>query len=359
MLPHGAAGAAAGPDPLHRHYRRRAPPVPEIAVDSNIAASWTVPGPVSASATGPNDDASASIPTAAGASNDRAVRTTLVRTAVTSGPGKRAAAAQASQPRRFHSVKDSLYVLPSDGIEMNRQKLLIAPKIHNASIWQHHVLRVLFQGIFHSPQQALFEAGGEHVRVLDMACGSAIWTREMATTFPRTKIVGVDMDPESHNRDPTDPPNLSFVTDNILRGTGCSVDHTADRDEIATFVLFTSRIQRTLTSAVPDNSFDLVFQRLMFMSIPIGGWPGVINELARLTKPGGYIELIEIGWNGPIGNMGRVNFESGTLAMKSFLAPALSMSEAEFEKFFKDVLEECAEYLTFCDYTLVVAKVQK
>ncbi|KAJ1555726.1 hypothetical protein HK405_013990 [Cladochytrium tenue] len=310
MLPHtpAGAGASAGPDPLHRHYRRRAPPVPNIAVDSNIAASWTVPGPASAStAAGPDDAISAAVPVTAGTSTDRAVRTTLVRTAATSGPGRRAAAALASQQRRFHSVKDSLYVLPSDGIEMNRQKLL------------HHVLRVLFQGIFHAPQEALFEVGGEHVRVLDMACGSAIWTREMAATFPRTNFVGADMDPESHTRDPADPPNLTFVTDDVLRGTSFRAAFTARNVDVEAVGHLADFVREAGLEVVKETT----------VSLPIG-------------------------WNGPIGNMGRVNFESGTLAMKSFMAPALSMSEADFEKFFKDVLDECgAPYVLLSPYSVV------
>ncbi|KAJ1560969.1 hypothetical protein HK405_005353, partial [Cladochytrium tenue] len=139
MLPHHAAAAGAGPDPLRRLHRRRAPAsVPDIAVNPDAAATWTVPlpndaavGKVSSLDVQPPDQPSAvsprtitSVATVAATGTDRAVRLTLVRTATGAGAGKRASTAPA-QPRRFHSVKDSLYVVPSDGIEKNRQKLLV------------------------------------------------------------------------------------------------------------------------------------------------------------------------------------------------------------------------------------------
>src|SRR4051812_19930464 len=43
-----------------------------------------------------------------------------------------------------------------------------------------------------------------------------------------------------------------------------------------------------------DDTFDFVYQRFMIMGYLAKDWPFVIQELVRVTKPGGIIELTEI-----------------------------------------------------------------
>ncbi|HEY4385440.1 MAG TPA: class I SAM-dependent methyltransferase, partial [Ktedonobacteraceae bacterium] len=45
----------------------------------------------------------------------------------------------------------------------------------------------------------------------------------------------------------------------------------------------------------PDRQFDYVHQRLLVAALPATHWPTVIHELVRVTRPGGWIELLEIG----------------------------------------------------------------
>jgi SAM-dependent methyltransferase len=45
----------------------------------------------------------------------------------------------------------------------------------------------------------------------------------------------------------------------------------------------------------PDQQFDYVHQRLLVAAIPATHWPAVIRELIRVTRPGGWVELLEIG----------------------------------------------------------------
>ena len=40
-----------------------------------------------------------------------------------------------------------------------------------------------------------------------------------------------------------------------------------------------------------DDSFDFVFQRLLVGAIPKNKWPFIINELTRVLKPDGYLEV--------------------------------------------------------------------
>ncbi|KAF7731640.1 hypothetical protein EC973_008809 [Apophysomyces ossiformis] len=43
----------------------------------------------------------------------------------------------------------------------------------------------------------------------------------------------------------------------------------------------------------PDNTFTLVHMRQMILSIPLVHWKQLLRELVRVTKPGGYIQLVE------------------------------------------------------------------
>ena len=44
-----------------------------------------------------------------------------------------------------------------------------------------------------------------------------------------------------------------------------------------------------------DGSFDFVHMRLLIFALPEAAWPKVIRELVRVTRPGGWIELVETG----------------------------------------------------------------
>lgn len=47
----------------------------------------------------------------------------------------------------------------------------------------------------------------------------------------------------------------------------------------------------------PDDHFDFVKQRFVTASFTLANWKCVIEELVRVTKPGGYIQLLEIDYS--------------------------------------------------------------
>ncbi|KAJ1562522.1 hypothetical protein HK096_008381, partial [Nowakowskiella sp. JEL0078] len=47
----------------------------------------------------------------------------------------------------------------------------------------------------------------------------------------------------------------------------------------------------------PDYHFDAVFQRLLIFGIPKDKWDTLIKELIRVSKPGRFIEIVEIDLN--------------------------------------------------------------
>ena len=85
----------------------------------------------------------------------------------------------------------------------------------------------------------------------------------MASDYSASVFVGIDVVPvfpEDH------PPNSIFLKCNIMDGL-----------------------------PFPDNTFDFVRQGFVVISINWQAWKEkVVKELIRITKPGGYIEIMDV-----------------------------------------------------------------
>jgi ubiquinone/menaquinone biosynthesis C-methylase UbiE len=125
--------------------------------------------------------------------------------------------------------------------------------------WMQHIVGHVMQGA--TPVQAL---APQHI--LDVGSGTGRWAVEMARQFPGATVVGVDIVPpvQPYDDKRTLPSNYTFVQGDVL--------------------------QRL---PFPDASFEYVHMRFLNLGIPRQRWQGVINELARLTAPGGWFESIE------------------------------------------------------------------
>lgn len=96
----------------------------------------------------------------------------------------------------------------------------------------------------------------------DISCGSGAWILEMATEFPNPKFTGIDIAPLY----PTEikPENVTFQQSNVLTGL-----------------------------PFEDNTFDFVYIRFMIFAFSLEDWERAIREVVRVTKPGGWIEIME------------------------------------------------------------------
>lgn len=103
-------------------------------------------------------------------------------------------------------------------------------------------------------------------RILDVGCGTGQWAIEMARQFPQTTVVGIDIvTMASASKDViVHPPNYHFQQGNILQGLPFG-----------------------------DCTFDYVHMRFLSCGIPGHQWQTVMNELVRLTAPGGWVESVE------------------------------------------------------------------
>jgi ubiquinone/menaquinone biosynthesis C-methylase UbiE len=141
-------------------------------------------------------------------------------------------------------------MLPTDDAEINRLD------------FQHYMLRYALRGNYLAPVR--------HPRsIVDVGCGTGRWAREVATVFPEASVIGVDITPP-----PTEAPAAGAQD---------------PRPENYAFV------QADVTTGLPfaDATFDFAHQRLLFLAIPTAQWPALIAELARVTRRGGWVELVE------------------------------------------------------------------
>ena len=115
-----------------------------------------------------------------------------------------------------------------------------------------------------------FDLSGIH-RILDLACGPGGWALEVAFTYPKIEVVGVDV-----SRAMIDYANAQTRVQGLDNASFQVMD-----------------IQKPLD--FPDGSFDLVNARFINF-LPAAAWPRLMQELRRITRLGGVIRLTESEW---------------------------------------------------------------
>lgn len=150
---------------------------------------------------------------------------------------------QAQDTRRY--LEDSPYLLPKDEEEDSRINL------------QHHALYNAIGNHYIAPISPTLRT------ILDVGTGTGIWADQMARLFPAAVVVSLDIALSSFKHSPME--NCFLCQGNVLTGL-----------------------------PFPDAFFSYTHQRLLVAAIPAEQWPGVVRELIRVTRPGGWVELIEI-----------------------------------------------------------------
>ncbi len=167
---------------------------------------------------------------------------------------------EAATPRRRWAwlggrrvLNESLYVMPKDKVEGDRLDL------------QHHLLKVAL-GRNYYPRLRQPRA------ILDVACGTGIWGREMAQEFKQAEVIGFDID-----RTPMEaslarlgpggqfPANFRFLEANALQ-----------------------------PFPFKDEHFDFTHARFQGAFVPIARWPDLVAEMVRVTRRGSYVECVEL-----------------------------------------------------------------
>jgi ubiquinone/menaquinone biosynthesis C-methylase UbiE len=164
-----------------------------------------------------------------------------------------------AQPRRWtwlagHRVlTNTPYIMPKDKAEGDRLNI------------QHHLVKVATGSNYHAPLR-------QPRSILDVACGTGVWAREMAQQFPRARVIGFDIDRTPLER------SMEVL------GPG------------GQFPLNFRFQQADALKPFPfeDEEFDFVHARFIVGFVPVTAWPGVISEIMRVTRRGGYVEMTEM-----------------------------------------------------------------
>lgn len=112
-------------------------------------------------------------------------------------------------------------------------------------------------------------------RVLDIGCGTGSLAVLVKTLFPGVEVVAVDPDPKALE-----------IARRKVDGSGLPV-----------------RFDRGFADALgyPDASFDRVLSSMMFHHVPDDQKPMMLQEIRRVLKPGGRLELLD--FDGPDGGL--------------------------------------------------------
>src|SRR5215469_10995906 len=118
---------------------------------------------------------------------------------------------------------------------------------------QHYALREALGANYLAPVSSA-------ASVLDVGSGTGQWGFEVCGQFPEAMVVGLDLAAGK----PGPPPGYRLVRSDLLAGL-----------------------------PFKDGRFDFVHQRLLFLAVPESSWSGVVADLVRVTRPGGWVELVE------------------------------------------------------------------
>lgn len=149
-------------------------------------------------------------------------------------------------------LSTSLYVLPSDVAEEERLNL------------QHFFYKLAQGGNTRVPLR-------QPRSMLDVACGTGIWPREMAQEYPGAEVWGFDI-----NLEPLEEAKRRLTA----LGTYPQNFHFRNANALERFPF-------------EDARFDFVHARLMSTWLPVAQYPQVVSEMLRVTRPGGYLELVD------------------------------------------------------------------
>lgn len=128
---------------------------------------------------------------------------------------------------------------------------------------QHNLLKLCFNGNFKAPIKELLDHG---INILDIGCGTGIWCLDMEKKYNKNIYWGIDINEKNIN-----------AINKINKKTNC--------------IFKVGNIINEFP--LEEKYFDFIHQRLLVCAIPKNEWINVINNIKKVIKNNGWIELVE------------------------------------------------------------------
>ncbi|CAG8818367.1 17292_t:CDS:2, partial [Cetraspora pellucida] len=164
--------------------------------------------------------------------------------------------------------------LIDDTLETYRDEKFPFPK--NNHNWdrltlQHYLFRYIWQSNFSSPIDEYIKTDG--IKVLDVGSGSGPWALEMAGEYPNALFTKIDSNTSLQNG--TTLPNFTIKDHNLSKLGPLPFE---------------------------DSTFEFIHVGFLSWELTENQFETLINELVRILKPGGYLEIMDVDCQG--GNEG-------------------------------------------------------
>ncbi|KAG0001352.1 hypothetical protein BGZ80_004339 [Entomortierella chlamydospora] len=165
---------------------------------------------------------------------------------------------------------------------------------------QHFLMKDVMGGNYHIPMDLTFK------RVLENGCGAGDWTLDMASEMPETDFVGCPQitytTSPTETSTPTPRPRGLLGADLSQQGSTQTAAASTTSAKLLSPLIRPSIRPRNcnFNTEVPinrlpysDEQFDFVYQRRQGIVLMSTEWQRTILELFRVTKSGGWIEILE------------------------------------------------------------------
>jgi len=138
--------------------------------------------------------------------------------------------------------------------------------------------------------------------VIDIGCGAAVTTRQIAEAWPTAAVTGLEVDAIQHrtNSSTAGPPNLRFA--------------------------------EAGAEAMPldDASVDAAFLFKSLHHVPVDAMPAALQEIHRVLKPGGRAHIVEPVFDGPFNDILRLFHDEQRVRQRAFDAIVHAVDSGAF-----------------------------
>ncbi|RUP46601.1 S-adenosyl-L-methionine-dependent methyltransferase [Jimgerdemannia flammicorona] len=221
---------------------------------------------------------------------------------------------------------------------------------------QSYIFKWAFSRNYVAPLDELLARGA---KVLDLGCGPGVWVIDMANDFPASEFIGLDMcdiwpKPCSPNSPiqrhfpafrpttsrPTSPEMMKSPVDALVQNSNRKItspspsscpspkldlEATTDNNQPSTSIATSADTdfelppnlffkQANILDGLPyeNDQFDFVHQRCFQYAYTRRQWTNVLDDIVRVVKPGGWVQLMEVDPKGK-----RLGPRSDALLLKS------------------------------------------